>query len=188
MVYTRSPDYLYRRNGIYYFASNVPSDLKARFNKSRVVVSLHTRSIMKAQKSALALCDRLDRYFESLRLERFHSQELGLKFKGVIDASSIEVHPSVSDGFEIHITLKDVGHDCLFAKTPSFNPGDLMVLVGDVHLLSIQPDNAGQLGDQVMTRGKHQTILHPSQFLKKGSFDRVSSAYPKDLHSQTWFL
>ena len=90
MVYTRSPDYLYRRNGIYYFTRNVPSDLKARFNKSRVVVSLHTRSIAKAQKSALALCDRLDRYFESLRLERFHSQELGLKFSGAIDASPNE--------------------------------------------------------------------------------------------------
>ena len=78
MVYTRSPDYLYRRNGIYYFTRNVPSDLKARFNKSRVVVSLHTRSIVKAQKSALALCERLDRYFESLRLERFHSKALAL--------------------------------------------------------------------------------------------------------------
>ena len=78
MVCTRSPDYLYRRNGIYYFTRNVPSDLKTRFNKSRVVVSLHARSIAKAQKSALALCDRLDRYFESLRLERFHSQELGI--------------------------------------------------------------------------------------------------------------
>ena len=180
MVYTRSPDHLYRRNGIYYFASNVPSDLKTRLNKNRVVVSLPTRSAVKAQKLALALCDRSDQYFEYLRSERFDSQELGSKFKGVIDASSIEVHPSVSDGFEIHITLKDVGHDCLFAKTPSFNPGDLMVLVGDVHLLSIQPDNAGQLGDQVMTKVKHQTIMHPSQFLKEGSFDQVSIAYRKD--------
>ena len=83
MVYTRSSDYLYRRNGIYYFTRSVPSDLQTRFNKSRVVVSLDTRSIVKAQKSALALCDRLDRYFESLRVERFHSQELGLKFNGV---------------------------------------------------------------------------------------------------------
>ena len=66
MVYARSPDYLYRRNGIYYFSRNVPSDLKARFNKSRVVVSLHTRSVTRAEKLALALSERLDRYFESL--------------------------------------------------------------------------------------------------------------------------
>ena len=72
MVYTRSPDCSYRHNGIYYFTRNVPSDLKTRFNKSRVVVSLHTRLSVRAQKSALALSDRLDRYFESLRLELFH--------------------------------------------------------------------------------------------------------------------
>ncbi len=80
MVYTSSPDYLYRRNGIYYFTRNVPSDLKSRFNKERVVVSLHTRSVARAKKSAMALSDRLERYFESLRMERFHSQELGVQY------------------------------------------------------------------------------------------------------------
>ena len=117
MVYTRSPDYLYRRNGIYYFTRNVPSDLKTRSNKSRVVVFLHTRSIAKAQKSALALCDRLDRYFESLRLERFHSQELGLKLGRAIDASPNEAPSSISDALELYIRLKGVGRDRLFAKT-----------------------------------------------------------------------
>ena len=117
MVYTRSPDYLYRRNGIYYFTRDVPSNLKTRLNKSRVVVSLHTRSIAKAQKSALALCDRLNRYFESLRLERFQSQELGLKFSGAIDVSSNEVHSSINDALELYIRLKGAGRDRLFAKT-----------------------------------------------------------------------
>ena len=74
MVYTSSPDYLYGRNGIYYLTRNVPSDLKTRLNKKRVVVSLHTRSVARAQRSAMALSDRLERYFESLRLERFQSQ------------------------------------------------------------------------------------------------------------------
>ena len=121
MVYTRLLDYLYRRNGIYYFALNVPSDLKTRFNKSRVVVSLHTRSIAKAQKSALALCDRLDRYFESLRLERFHSQELGLKFSGAIDASPNKVHSSIRDALELYIRLKGAGRDREFTKTSDLN-------------------------------------------------------------------
>lgn len=38
MVYTRAPDYLYRRNGIYYFTRNVPSDLQTRLNKDLVFV------------------------------------------------------------------------------------------------------------------------------------------------------
>ena len=98
MVYTRSPDYLYCRNGIYYFTRNVPSDLKTRFNKNCVVVSLHTRSEVRAQKAASALCDRRERYFESLRLERFHSQELGLKFGGAPDVPFNSVETNISDG------------------------------------------------------------------------------------------
>ena len=159
MVYTRSPDYLYRRNGIYYFTRNVPSDLKTRFNKSRVVVSLHTRSIVKAQKSALALCDRLDRYFESLRLERFHSQELGLKFSGVIDASPNEVPSSISDALELYIRLKGAGRDRVFAQTSARNVGYLMESIGDVDLSSIKPVNAGQFRDHLIARGLASTSI-----------------------------
>ena len=37
---------------------------------------LNRRSIVKAQKLAFALCDRLDKYFEPLCFKRFHSQGL----------------------------------------------------------------------------------------------------------------
>ena len=41
-MYTRPPHYLYQRNGIYYYAKKVPRDLKTRFYKNRVVISLKT--------------------------------------------------------------------------------------------------------------------------------------------------
>ena len=61
--------YLIRRNGIFYFSRRVPADVRSRFNKDRVIVSLHTRSLPKAQRSAAALSDRLERYWDSIRLE-----------------------------------------------------------------------------------------------------------------------
>ena len=70
--------YLIRRNGIYYFSRRVPSDLQTRFNKERVTISLRTRSFNKAEKSAEALSDRLERYWDGLRLEVFRKKELGL--------------------------------------------------------------------------------------------------------------
>ena len=70
--------YLIRRNGIYYFSRRVPSDLQTRFNKERVTISLRTRSFTEAEKSAEALSDRLERYWDGLRLEVFHTKELGL--------------------------------------------------------------------------------------------------------------
>ena len=159
MVYTRSPVYLYRRNGIYYFTRNVPSDLKTRFNKNRVVVSLHTRSEVKAQKAASALSDRLERYFESLRLERFHSQELGLKFGGFPDAPLDSVDTNISDALELYIRLKGAGRDHLFAKTSTRNVGYLIECLGDVGLSSIKPVNAGQFRDHLIAKGLASTSV-----------------------------
>jgi len=130
MVYKSSLDYLYRRNGIYYFTRNVSSDLKTRFNKSRVVVSLHTRSIMKAQKSALALCDRLDRYFESLRLERFHSQESDIANPNHFAGIFIPEDNAAGERLPVpHITLRK--HPGRHLKTASSEAN--IPLVGSVY-------------------------------------------------------
>ena len=72
-MYTRSPDNLYCRNGVYYATRNVPSDLTSR-QKIRGVVSLHTSLISRTQKPAAALLDCLDRYVDSPRLESFPLQ------------------------------------------------------------------------------------------------------------------
>ncbi len=152
-MYTSSPDYLYCRNGIFYFTRNVPSDLKSRFNKNRVVVSLHTRSITRAQKSASALSDRLDRYFESLRLERFHSQELGLKF----DANAVAVcdvsDATFADALELYVRLKGAGRGKVFARTAERNANYLTECVGETSLSDIKPTDAGKFRDHLIAKG-----------------------------------
>ena len=70
--------YLISRNGIFYYTRRIPKDLQQKFNKDRVIVSLRTKSQDKALSSARTLSDRLERYWERLRLELFHSKELGL--------------------------------------------------------------------------------------------------------------
>lgn len=153
MVYTSSPDYLYRRNGIYYFTRNVPSDLKTRFNKKRVVVSLHTRSVARAQKSAMALSDRLERYFESLRLERFHSQELGLKFSVPADIDVDFAEVPISEALSLYIRLKGVGRDRLFRRTAERNIGYLIECLGDACISTIKPTDGGKFRDELVGRG-----------------------------------
>ena len=83
MVLVRSPVYFYRRKNTYYFLREVPSDLQHRFNKRKIEVSLRTKSETKAAKSAAALSDRLERYWDTLRMEMIYSHELGLAVKGI---------------------------------------------------------------------------------------------------------
>ena len=79
MVWGRLPVYFYKRNETFYVSRSIPSDLQHRFNKRKIEVSLRTKSEAKAAKSATALSDRLERYWDSLRLEMIYSRELGLK-------------------------------------------------------------------------------------------------------------
>ena len=79
MLWARLPIYFYKRNYTFYFLRSIPSYLQHRFKKWKIEVSLRTKSESKAAKSAAALSDRLERYWDSLRMEMIYSRELGLK-------------------------------------------------------------------------------------------------------------
>jgi hypothetical protein len=68
MVWVRSPVYFYKRNKTFYFSRVIPFDLLHRFSKRKIEVSLRTKSEAKVAKSAAALSDRLQRYWDSLRI------------------------------------------------------------------------------------------------------------------------
>ena len=74
MVWVRSPVYFYKRKDTFYFSRAVPSDLRQRFKKRKIEVSLRTKSQEKAARSAAALSDRLERYWDSLRMEMVYSR------------------------------------------------------------------------------------------------------------------
>jgi len=78
MVWVRLPVYFYKRNDTFYFSRSIPSYLQHRFKKRKIAVSLRTKSKSKAAKSAAALSDRLERYWDSLRMEMIHLGDLDL--------------------------------------------------------------------------------------------------------------
>ena len=111
--------YLIRRNGIYYFSRRVPSDLQTRFNKERVTISLRTRSFNKAEKSAEALSDRLERYWDGLRLEVFHAKELGLSLVASNSARKTDEFVSLDTAVETYLKLKSDGRSQTFFQATS---------------------------------------------------------------------
>ena len=67
MVWVRLPIYFYKRNDTFYFSRSIPPDLQHRLNKRKIEVSLRTKPESKASKSAAALSDRLERYWDNIR-------------------------------------------------------------------------------------------------------------------------
>ena len=113
MVRVRLPVYFYKRNENFYFSRSIPSDLQHRFKKRKIEVSLRTKSESKAAKSAAALSDRLERYWDSLRMEMIYSRELGLKVLQETKRPNGN-HFSLSDGQALYHRLKGNGKNQLF--------------------------------------------------------------------------
>ena len=133
MVWVRSPVYFYKRNDTFYFSRAVPSGLRHRFKKKKIEVSLRTKSEAKAAKSAAALSDRLERYWDSIRMEIIYSRELGISV--VPDKSHNEgvTELSLSDALALYQRLKG-------QSLPSPNTATLKSVMPT---LPVQPSTSG---------------------------------------------
>ena len=150
-MYTKSPHYLYQRNGTFYFSRQVPSDLQTRFNKKRVVISLRTLSKPKALKSAIKLADRLETYWSTLRLELFHTKELKLSF--LDNEKIISEKLKLSDALNVYLKLKGKGKDVLFARTANRNISYAIECFGDIDINLIKPIDSGKYRDFLFNKG-----------------------------------
>ena len=150
-MYTKSPHYLYQRNGTFYFSRQVPSDLQTRFNKKRVVISLRTLSEPKALISAIKLADRLETYWSTLRLELFHTKELKLSF--LDNEKIISEKLKLSDALNIYLKLKGKGKDVLFARTANRNVSYAIECFGDIDINLIKPIDSGKYRDFLFNKG-----------------------------------
>ena len=59
----------------------------------------------KALRSAATLSDRLERHWESLRLELFHSRELGLSLINHAQVEQVDASVSLDDALETYLRL-----------------------------------------------------------------------------------
>ena len=117
MMWVRSPVYFYRRKETYYFSRAIPSDLLHRCNKRKIEVSLRTKSEAKAAKSAAALSDRLQRYWDGLRMEMICSRELGLRVAPDSKATISAKDFSTTEALALYHRLKGGGKTKLFFES-----------------------------------------------------------------------
>ena len=152
MVWVRSPVYFYKRGDTFYFSRTVPSDLQHRFDKRKIEVSLRTKSKTKASKSAAALSDRLERYWDSLRMEMIYSRELGLSVIGEGAAQHLS-NLTFDEVLKLYHRLKGVGKTKLFFEGSERSIRYLKDCLGHNSIDCLAPGDAGQFRDYLLDRG-----------------------------------
>ena len=68
MQYT-NPKYTYRKDGVFYFSKQVPSDVRSYYTKQCIVLCLRTKSSAQAQQASIAVLAKLEDYWLELRIK-----------------------------------------------------------------------------------------------------------------------
>jgi len=152
MVWVRLLVYFYKRNETFYFSRSIPSDLQHRFKKRKIEVSLRTKSESKATKSAAALSDRLERYWDSLRMEMIYSRELGLMVLPETRTVA-STRFSLTDALALYHRLEGIGKTSLFFESSERSIRYLIECLGHDSLTSLEVSDAGQVRDYLFVRG-----------------------------------
>ena len=85
-------------------------------------MSLKTKSADKARNLSMTLSDRLESYWDSLRLEQIHSRELGLSLINAdLWPNDKKTSLSLDDALGCYQSLKGAGKDVLFFQSSSRN-------------------------------------------------------------------
>ncbi len=118
-----------------------------------MIVSLHTRSLPKAQRSADALSERLERYWGSIRLEILHTKEFGLSVVREVETSNSDVSVSIPDALATYILLKGVGRNKTFFQGAERAVGYLTEANRAEELASLSASDAARFRDYLIGKG-----------------------------------
>lgn len=142
--------YLTRRRGVhYYYTRRTPKELQQRLGKKRIVVSLKTKSRRKAIASAIVLSEKLESFWNGMKLEEIISQHSVTLERPTRQAASI----TLSEALDLYLRLKGRGKGEAFERAARRNIDQLVVLSGDVSICELTSADAASFRDHLIERG-----------------------------------
>jgi hypothetical protein len=145
----QNPQHTYRKDGVYYYCRRVPKDLLYKYDENRIVMSLRTKSITAARRSAAIISTRLDDYWMSIRIAEMNIPSL----LGTDASASGDKKIRISDALTNYYRLKGIGKDVLFFRTSARFVGYLIDEMGDRYVNDYSSPDAAAFRDHLLGRG-----------------------------------
>ena len=126
MQYT-NPKYTYRKDGVFYFSKQVPSDVRSYYSKQRIILCLRTKSPSLAQRASKAVLAKLEDYWLKLRI-----RDLDVPASHLLNESlSVTAGtPTIEDALNLYLDIKGVGRSELFFRAAKRNVRYLSTALG----------------------------------------------------------
>ena len=151
MVWERLPVYFFKPHETFYLSSSIPSDRRYLLNKRKIKVPLRTKSETIADKSAAALSDRLESYWNRLRMHAIYSQEVDIKALENSTKAQTSYHRQLS-ALKLFHRLKGLGKSRLFFEVSTRRIRYIEDCLGHDYLLAVKPLDACRFRDSLFQR------------------------------------
>ena len=145
LMYKSSLTHLSVRSGIFYFVRRIPTDVRHHYRADRVSLSLRTKSMPIAARSAASINQRLEDYWLGLRLQQIAIPAINL----VREPKTAEASDclTLSDARDLYLHIKSAGKDQTFVRSAHRNVEYVIKVLGDHPLSSYSTVDAAKFRD-----------------------------------------
>ena len=133
--------YLFQKRDIYYYSRRVPKELQPKVGRQRIIVSLKTKSLTKANSLGQLVTQKLDEEWLLLRL----GKQLGLA-----SGSTQSLAPNLSATLSHYLKLRGKDKPKNFHQTAHRNTRLVIDMFGDKALNEYSSIEAGRLRDKLI--------------------------------------
>ena len=143
--------YLWSRSGVFYFIRRVPGDVRRHYNADRVCLSLRTKSMPIAARSAASINQRLEDYWLGLRL-----QQIDIPAINLVSTPQTSAAPdclTLSEARNLYLRLKSAGKDQAFVRSAHRNVEYVIKVLGDHPLSAYSTVDAAKFRDWLIDQG-----------------------------------
>ena len=150
-MYKSSLTHLSVRSGVFYFVRRIPTDVRHHYRADRVSLSLRTKSMPIAARSAASINQRLEDYWLGLRLQQIAIPAINLV--RTLEALDAPDCLTLSEARDLYLRLKSAGKDRTFVRSAHRNVDYVIRVLGDHPLSAYSTVDAAKFRDWLIDQG-----------------------------------
>ena len=150
---SKSSEYLWKKNEVFYFRRHVPVDVQRHYERSSIVICLKTKNKPSALKASRSISSKLDDFWLQLRISELDVPASHLLVKGKPKEAFTSYAPKLSEALGQYCSLKGQGRAALFFNSGKRNVGYVMDHLGDRPIDTYSSADAASFRDSLIGRG-----------------------------------
>ena len=149
------PAFVYAKRGIFYFGRRVPKDVQRFYGSPKVVLSLRTKSVTKAERQAQRIAAKLEEQWDLLRLVHLEGRVGNNRVEVPASQSPLVINttPPLTKAAEIYLAGKGSHRPKTFHQAIDRAVRNMVEVGGDLPISSYTRSQVNSLRDKLQSSG-----------------------------------